>query len=237
MDIEGAKKAAATMAVDEIIKNSTTIGIGSGSTIVYAVARIAQLSQSNSLKPTCIPTSFQAHQLITEHGLPLGSLNSIPKVDVTIDGADEISPELNLIKGGGGCHLQEKLIAFNSTKMVVIADYRKNSSILGENWQKGIPMEVIPMGYVAVMGKIAQMGGQPKLRMAQSKLGPCISDNGNFIVDANFGKITDPKDLDQRLKMIPGVIETGLFINGLSANIVAAFIGMADGSVNKISKP
>jgi ribose 5-phosphate isomerase A len=225
--IEMAKKRAAFVAVDEFVKNGMILGIGSGSTVVYAVERLIERVNSEGLEVVCIPTSFQANQLIAGGGLPLGDLSRFPEIDVTIDGADEVDARLNLIKGGGGCHVQEKIIAANSKQFVVVADFRKDSELLGEKWDKGIPVEVIPMAYVPVMKRMDKLGGKPRLRMAESKLGPTVSDNGNFILDVNFGVIREPAELDRELTMIAGVVETGLF-----ADMAAkAYFGQEDGSV------
>ncbi|MBD3194981.1 MAG: ribose 5-phosphate isomerase A [Candidatus Lokiarchaeota archaeon] len=225
--IELGKKKAATKAVDENVKKDMILGIGSGSTVVYAVNRIAELNREQNLNLKCIPTSFQSYQLIVENGLTLVSLDQYPEIDLDIDGADEIDSNLNLIKGGGGCLVQEKIIASNSKKLVIIADFRKYSKLLGENWKKGVPIEVIPLSYVPIMRKLEKMGGKPKLRMAKSKAGPLVSDNGNFIVDVDFGVIKDPSELNNRLLVIPGIVDTGFFI-GMTKK---AYIGQKDGSV------
>lgn len=230
--IEEAKKKAAYAAVDEFIRDNMIIGIGSGSTVVYAVERIAERVKKENLKLVCIPTSFQSTQLIVEHGLILGDLSRYPEIDVDIDGADEVDERLNLIKGGGACQTQEKIVAAASKKLVIIADYRKDSKILGEQWKKGIPLEVIPLGYVPVMKKIEKMGGKPELRMAKMKAGPVVSDNGNFIIDADFGLIEQPETLEPKLKAILGIVETGLFIS----MAVKAFFGQEDGSVKSRGK-
>lgn len=106
-------------------------------------------------------------------------------IDVTIDGADEVDAQLNCIKGGGACQLQEKIVAFASKTFVVIADYRKESTQLGEQWVQGVPIEVIPMAYVPLMHKLRELGGAPVLRMAKHKAGPVVTDNGNFVLDVN----------------------------------------------------
>jgi ribose 5-phosphate isomerase A len=230
--IETGKKNAAYKAVDENIEDGIVLGIGSGSTIVYAIERITQLNDQKALNLKCIPTSFQAFQLIIENHLTLGSLDQYPEIDLVIDGADEIDYHLNLIKGGGGCHVREKIIASVAKKFVIIADFRKNSKRLGENWKKGVPIEVIPMSYIPVMKKIKQLGGTPILRMAKSKMGPIVSDNGNFILDADFGIIDNPAELNNNLLNIPGIVDTGLFIG--MAN--KAYIGQKDGSVLTLQK-
>ena len=127
------KIAAATQAVDENIKSDQVVGIGSGSTIVFAVKRIAERNKTENLNLTCIPTSFQARQLIQDNGLVLGSLETNPEIDVAIDGADEVDSDINLIKGGGGCLMQEKIIASCAKELFIIADTRKDSTTLGDN--------------------------------------------------------------------------------------------------------
>ena len=225
--IELGKKAAAEKAVEENVKKDMILGIGSGSTVVYAVNKIAELNKKNNLSLKCIPTSFQSYQLIIENGLRLVSLDQYPVIDLDIDGADEIDKNLNLIKGGGGCLVQEKIIASNSKKLVIIADFRKNSENLGENWKKGVPIEVIPMAYVPLMRKFETFKGKPTLRMARSKAGPLITDNGNFIIDVDFGIIKNPRDLNVKLLSISGVVDTGFFIGMTSI----AYIGQEDGKI------
>jgi ribose 5-phosphate isomerase A len=225
--IELGKKNAALKAVEENVKKGMILGIGSGSTVVYAVEAIAEMNQKNNLNLKCIPTSFQSHQLIIENGLTLVSLDQYPEIDLDIDGADEIDKALNLIKGGGGCLVQEKIIASSSKKLVIIVDYTKKSDYLGENWKKGVPIEIIPLAYIPIMKRLEKLGGTPVLRMAQAKAGPVVSDNGNFIIDVDFGKIENPKELNLKLLQIPGVVDTGLFVNMASK----AYIGQKDGTV------
>ncbi|RLN26696.1 hypothetical protein BBJ28_00012029 [Nothophytophthora sp. Chile5] len=240
--IEQSKRTAARQAVDEYVKDGFIVGVGSGSTVVYAAERLGELVQTQNLHIKCIPTSFQAKQrrticdsnegsvrlvqLIAQHKLTLTSLDEHPVIDVTIDGADEVDLQLNCIKGGGGCQLQEKIVAFASKQFVVIADYRKESTQLGEQWTQGVPIEVIPMAYVPLMRKMEEFGGEPVLRMAKSKAGPVVTDNGNFVLDVNFGVISDPRALNDRLKLLPGVVEVGLFC-GMAEK---AFFGQTDGS-------
>jgi ribose 5-phosphate isomerase A len=136
---------------------------------------------------------------------------------------------LNCIKGGGGCLTQEKIVAAASRTFVVIADSRKRATLLGESWKKGIPIEVVPMAWAVVSKRIEQLGGRPTLRMAIAKAGPVVTDNSGFIIDADFGKLDDPAVLDQQLRAIVGVVETGLFV-GMASHI---FFGEADGSVSE----
>ena len=227
--IELGKKNAAFRAVEENVKKNMILGIGSGSTVVYAVKRIAEINQDNNLNLKCIPTSFQSHQLIVENGLILVSLDQYPEIDLDIDGADEIDKSLNLIKGGGGCLVQEKIIASTSKKLVIIADYTKKSEFLGEHWKKGVPIEIIPLAHIPIMKTLEKLGGTPVLRMAQAKAGPLVTDNGNFIIDVDFGIIKNPLDLNSKILQIPGVVDSGFFL-GMAQ---MAYIGQKDGTVKK----
>jgi len=228
-----AKLRAAYAAVDNHVKDGQVVGIGSGSTVVFAVQRLAQRVRDENLRVICIPTSFQARQLILENKLVLGDLNANPVLDVAIDGADEVSAQLDCIKGGGGCLLQEKIVASNAEQLIIIADYSKIADYLGSVWKKGVPLEVIADCYVPIMRKLEKMGGKPVLRMAKAKAGPCVTDNGNFIVDCDFGVMQEPAKLEQRLLSIPGLVETGFFLQ----MAVKAYFGMQDGSVKTLDAP
>lgn len=230
MSLEAAKKLAACRAVDDYVKSDMVLGIGSGSTIVYAVQRIKEVVQEKTLNVICIPTSFQAKQLILGSSLTLGELDTNPQLDLVIDGADECDQEMNLIKGGGGCLLQEKIVASCAKKMVVIADYTKNSTKLGQTYKRGVPVEVVPMAYVPLKQRIEkELGGECRLRMAVAKAGPCVTDNGNFILDWCFDQERDIKwaAVNQQIQMMPGVVETGLFLNMAKV----AYFGLASGEV------
>lgn len=182
--------------------------------------------------PTCHLPHPLRQQLIVDTGLILSDLSITPSLDVAIDGADEVDAELNCIKGGGACQTQEKIVAASARTFILIADYKKKSAKLGSAWRRGIPVEVLPSAYVPVMGKLAEMGGKPTLRMAVAKAGPVVTDNGCFVVDSDHG-VLEPAavaDLHSRVKLIPGVVETGLF-PGMAA---AAFFGMEDGTVEAL---
>jgi ribose 5-phosphate isomerase A len=221
-----------------------TVGIGSGSTIVYAIAHLVERLRGGAAAGgggealrdiRCVPTSFQAKQLLQEGGVPIVDLSVAPVLDVAIDGADEVDGELNCIKGGGGCHTQEKMVAAAARVFVVVADFRKRSRALGTEWRKGVPLEGLPMAYVPVMRAVTAMGGKPVLRMAVAKAGPVVTDNGNFIVDADFGAVEPAAvaPLHARCKLLPGVLETGLF-PGMA---VRAYFGCEDGSVEVWDRP
>lgn len=173
-------------------------------------------------------------QLIIDTGMRLSDLSQTPELDVTIDGADEVDPQLNCIKGGGACHLQEKLVANAAKQFVVVADSRKQARSLLTVWRKGIPLEVLPLAHVPVARAIRALGGKPVLRMGVSKAGPVVTDNGNFVIDADFPPeaAADPAALHTKLKLTPGIIETGIF-PGMA---VKAYFGQEDGSVQVWTK-
>ncbi|XP_033252292.1 ribose-5-phosphate isomerase-like [Drosophila miranda] len=174
------------------------------------------------------PTTF-------DYNLNLGSVDRNPIIDVAIDGADEVDSNMVLIKGGGGCLLQEKVVASCAKKFIVVADYTKKSLHLGEQWCKGVPIEVAPMAQVPIKLQIeAMFGGEVVLRMAKVKAGPIITDNGNFLLDWKFvGKREYNWDeVNRAITMIPGVLETGLFVDMAHK----CYFGMVDGSVKAQSK-
>ena len=196
---------------------------------------MAERVKAEGLKVQCIPTSFQAIQLINENALTMTDLSRNPKIDVAIDGVDEISDELDCIKGGGGCHVQEKIVAACAAKFITIADYQKQASNLGTVWLKGVPIEVVPLAHVPVTLKLEAAGAKVVLRMAKAKAGPVVSDNGNFILDAHFGELDakrTPAALEQEIRAITGVVDCGLFVGMVDE----AYIGAEDGGVIVLSK-
>jgi len=209
--IEQAKQKAAMAAVNHI-KDGYVVGLGSGSTAAYAIVALGERIKQEKLALCGIPSSYQAFQLAVQNKIPITTLEEHPIVDVNIDGADQIDPRLNLIKGMGAALLREKIVAAAAKQTIIIAEEKKYVPILGEN-NHPIPTEVLPFAIGLVQRKIIQMGGKPAFREAKGKLGPLISDNGNAIMDIIFGPIKDAAKLSQEMKMIPGVIETGLFIN------------------------
>jgi len=236
ISVNEAKKRAAEKAVVDWLNGDTKIvGVGSGSTIVPAVTQIAKLHKEGKLNGDIvfIPTSFQARELIISNDLPMGSLETHPQIEVAIDGADEIDPSLNCIKGGGGCHFQEKLVAYNASTLILIADWRKESPKLGTCWTKGVPISVYPPALQPVKNRIQKLGGEVTLRAAQSKAGPVVTDDGALILDTAFENMTPERiqELDQQLHMIPGVVETGFFTNA-----ACAYIGLQDGSVKILKR-
>lgn len=206
---EKAKERAAQEAA-RLVEYGFVVGLGSGSTIAYAIQEIGKRIQGQELRVLGIPTSHQASMLAVENGIPLTTLNEHPQLDLAIDGADEIDRELNLIKGMGGALTREKIVASAARKLVVVADETKLVEKLGTNHP--VPIEILPFAFSTAMLGIQKLGGKPVLREGKGKVGPIITDNGNFIVDADFGPLNAPKELNSRLRSIPGVIETGLFV-------------------------
>jgi ribose 5-phosphate isomerase A len=227
--VQEAKRKAALEAVKHV-KAGFVVGLGSGSTAAFAIEALGERVKHEKLHIMGIPTSYQAFLLAVDCGILITTLDEHPEIDVTIDGADQITPELNLIKGMGAALAREKIVAAASKLNVIIADQNKKVKLLGENNQS-VPIEVLPFAISLVRRKIIDAGGKPVLREGKGKLGPVITDNGNAIIDANFGKIAKPGELDTKLKMIPGVLETGFFV-GLSD---IAYLGTSS-AIEKIEK-
>jgi len=208
--IEDAKRNAALEAVKHV-KDRFTVGLGSGSTAAYAIKALGEKLKRERLTVLGLPTSYQAFLLAVDQGIAVTTLEEHPVINVTIDGADQIDPRLNLIKGMGAALAREKIVASASKQNIIIADENKKVQVLGEN-NHPVPIEVLPFALSIVKRKIEAAGGVPVVREGKGKLGPVITDNGNALIDAVFGPIKDAAALEQQLKMIPGVVETGLFI-------------------------
>jgi ribose 5-phosphate isomerase A len=206
---EEAKKKASIEAAKHV-KDGFTIGLGSGSTVAYAIQEIGKRIQQRGLRILGVPTSHQTMMLAVQWGIPTTTLNEHPQLDLAIDGTDQFDRQLNLIKGLGGALTREKIVASATSQFVVVADQTKLAEKLGTDC--AVPVEVLPFAFPTAASKMQAMGGKPILRKAKSKVGPVVTDNGNFIVDVSFGEISAPKKLDSKLQAIPGVIETGLFI-------------------------
>jgi ribose 5-phosphate isomerase A len=213
--IEEAKRNAALEAVKHV-ENGFVVGLGSGSTAAYAIKEIGDLIRQKNWKILGVSTSYQAFLLAVNSGIPITSLNEHPRLDLTIDGVDQVDRDLNMIKGMGGALTREKIVASASNQNIIVADETKLTKKLGTN--QPVPIEVLPFASEFVESQIIKMKGKPALRKGTGKVGPVITDNGNFIVDADFGPIESPNELNAKLRIIPGIIETGLFIK--MANIV-----------------
>jgi ribose 5-phosphate isomerase A len=215
---EKLKKEAAHRAV-EFIKSGMVVGLGTGSTAAYAVKQIAKRLQTGDLKNIVgIPTSIRTEKLARELDIPLGELNAQPVIDVTIDGADEVDPELNLIKGGGGALLREKVVAQASRRNIIVIDESKLSPRLGTRW--ALPIEVIPFASKAEENFLKLLGATVTSRLDEQGL-PYQTDQHNYILDANFGEIADPNLLAAKLNERAGIAEHGLFL-GLAGDVIVA---------------
>ena len=199
----------------EYVKDGMIVGLGTGSTAEFAVKKIGELVR-NGLSIRGIPTSDATKILAEREGIPLIDFSETVLIDLTIDGADEIDPNLNMIKGGGAALLREKIVASASREEIIIVSGSKLVQRLGAF---PLPVEVIPFGWQVVFSQLESLQGNPELRLKQGQ--PSVTDLGNFIVDCHFRKIENPEQLEQHLNMIPGVVENGLFVNLCTRMIMA----------------
>lgn len=206
------KQLAAKEAV-KFVQNNQTIGLGTGSTAKYVIEEIGKLAQEG-LSIKCISTSNKTAELAQSLNIPLIDINTVDRIDITIDGADEFTKEKMLIKGGGGALLREKIVASLTTTEIIIADSGKLVEKLGKFT---LPVEVIPFAFNYVQHQLIKLGGKGKQRMNDDK--PFITDQQNYIIDADFGLINDPAALATTLNQIEGLVAHGLFIN-LTAKII-----------------
>ncbi|MGK7884769.1 MAG: ribose-5-phosphate isomerase RpiA [Crocosphaera sp.] len=205
------------------VKSDSIVGLGTGSTTAYAIQYIGERLQSGDLKNIVgVTTSFQAEVLARKYNIPLSTLDVVDRIDVAIDGADEVDPQKNLIKGGGAAHTQEKIVDSLAKEFVVVVDGGKLVDKLGSTFL--LPVEVIPKAVVPVMRKLEQLGGKPDLRMGVKKAGPVVTDQGNLVVDVKFDNIDDPATLEKTINNIPGVLENGLFVGVTDVVLVGEII-------------
>jgi ribose 5-phosphate isomerase A len=207
-DTADKEKEAAARASMRFLHDGQIVGLGTGSTAAYVVRFVAERVRSG-LKIRAIPTSIHTRELAASLGIPLTTLDDFQEIDVTIDGADEVDPQLRLIKGGGGAFLREKIIASASRRLVIVVDSSKPVDVLGK---APVPVEVIPFAQALVAKEIAVMGASVNLRTDSSRQ-PLVTDEGHHILDCSFGQIADPQALARQLEDTPGVVEHGLFID------------------------
>jgi len=203
-----------------LVEDGMVVGLGTGSTTAYAIKELGRRI-ADGLDILGVPTSYQSSFLGAENGITLTTLDEHPEIDIDIDGADQIAG-FTTIKGGGAAHTREKIVALSSKKFVVVVDESKCSDILSHP----VPLEVLPFALKLAIKQLEELGGTAELRMGLNKDGPVISDNGNFILDADFGRIDDPKSLDNKLSQCCGIVEHGIF-----TFVDSVFIGKKDGSV------
>ncbi|PSO47024.1 MAG: ribose 5-phosphate isomerase A [Cyanobacteria bacterium SW_9_44_58] len=206
------------------VQSHSIVGLGTGSTTAYAIQFLGERLQRGELENIQgIPTSFQAEVLSKEYGIPLTTLDAVDHIDIALDGADEVDPNKNLIKGGGAAHTREKVVDSLANQFIVVVDSGKLVDKLGSTFL--LPVEVIPMAITPVMKKLAQLGGKPELRMGVKKAGPVVTDQGNFVVDIKFEEIANPGKLEKEINNIPGVLENGLFVNVADVVLVGEIKG------------
>lgn len=193
------------------VQSGSIVGLGTGSTTAYTIQFLGDRLKSGEIKDIVgIPTSFQAEVLAKQYGIPLTTLDAVDRIDIAIDGADEVDPQKNLIKGGGAAHTREKIVDYLAEQFIVVVDSSKMVDKLGSSFP--VPVEVIPMAIAPVMRAIEKLGGKPELRMGVRKAGPVITDQGNMVIDVKFDAIDDPAGLEKTLNNIPGVLENGIFV-------------------------
>ncbi len=216
-----------------LVQSGTIVGLGTGSTTAYAIEYLGNRLKSGEIKDIQgIPTSFQAEVLAKQYGIPLTTLDAVDHIDIAIDGADEVDPQKNLIKGGGAAHTREKIVDSLAERFVVVVDGNKIVDRLGSTFL--LPVEVIPMAMTPVMRAIEKLGGKPELRMGVKKAGPVITDQGNMVIDVKFDSIDNPAELEKTLNNIPGVLENGLFV-GVADLILVGEVKDGKPSVREIS--
>ncbi len=207
--MEELKKGVARNAL-EFIEDDMVVGLGTGSTTAYFIQYLGKLIMEGELEDIYgVPTSYQSRLLAIENGIPVVSIDEVDAIDIAVDGADEVDPQLNLIKGRGAALTMEKIIEYRAGTFLVLVDESKLVERLGQKMP--VPIEVIPAAWRAIAEEIEVFNAEAELRMASKKDGPVITDNGNFILDARFHRIEDPLDLEVELNNIPGVVENGIF--------------------------
>ena len=228
------KQAVATAAVEQI-KDGMVLGLGSGSTAALMIEALGAKLSAGQLKDIVgVTTSFQGEVLASQLGIPLRSLAAVERIDLAIDGADEVDPAFQLIKGGGACHVQEKLVASLAKRFVVVVDSTKIVERLNLDFQ--LPVEVIPSAWTQVQNTLANLGGNAELRMAVRKAGPVITDQGNLVLDVSFdGGISDPENLEKTINNIPGVLENGLFVN-IADEVLVGEVNNGMANVRRLKK-
>ena len=228
-EIDPAKAAAGRRAA-EFVSDGMMVGLGTGSTAEYAIRRLADRVKEEGLRISAVPTSLRTELLARESGIPLVDINGVGRIDLTIDGADEIDHAFNMIKGGGGALFREKVVARASKLEIIVIDPAKLVKRLGERW--AVPVEVVPFGWAQTARALHALGCEARLR-GSSEDRPYRTDNGNVLLDCRFRTIDDPSELEKKINAVPGVVESGLFI-GLAHRLV---IGHPDGACEVRERP
>jgi len=235
MDSGAIKRQVGRQAAEKLVASGMKLGLGTGSTAIEAVRRIGELVRDGALRDLkVVPTSFQTEVTCRELGISLWSLNDpliAGRLDLTIDGADEVDPAWRLIKGGGAAMLIEKIVAHASRDYAIIVDSSKIVGRLGE--KAPVPVELVPEALLTVSRAVETLGGVPTLRMAKMKDGPVITDHGNFVLDVRFPAAFDPPAMERELALIPGVLAHGIF----TRPVTNLLVGWPDGRIQHKSEP
>lgn len=202
------------------VQSGMVVGLGTGSTAAFAIAELGRRQREEGLSILGVPTSFSAAVQAKQEGIEIRTADQIDEIDIAIDGADEVDPHKNLIKGGGAAHTLEKIVDGRAKQFLVVVDESKLVQQLGAF---ALPVEVLPVAVYSVIAALEKLGAKPTLRLGVKKDGPVITDHGNFVIDAQFGPITDPAALEITLNNLPGVLENGLFV-GLATEILVGRI-------------
>lgn len=226
------KERAAREAV-KYVEGDMIVGLGSGSTASIAIRLIGEMVQKEGMRILGIPTSKESEELGRSVGIPIGELKAHPNVDITIDGADEVDPELNLIKGLGGALVREKIVATSSNLEIIVVDESKLVERLGQ--KAPVPVEIVRFSHEATIHKLEKLGCTTQMRMKDGER--FVSDNGNYIVDCRFAQIADPRKLESDMNLIPGVVDSGLFLGIADKVIVASQEGSRILERNSILRP
>ncbi len=212
------------------IRDGMVLGLGTGSTAAMAIEALGRRIAEENLSVRGIPTSFAAERLAQQFSIPIVNLDDVERIDLAFDGADEVDPDLNLIKGRGAAQTREKIVASQANRLVVLVDESKMVDRLGTGMP--LPVEIVPMALGPVMRVIESLGGRPELRMGSRKDGPVVSDQGLWIVDATFDGISDLTLVNVTLLGTPGVLDHGLFLD-MTTDVL---LGKSDGSVEHLQR-
>ncbi len=214
------------------VQSDTVVGLGTGSTTAFAIQFLGDRLASGELKNIKgVPTSFQASVLAKKYGIPLTTLDEVDKIDIAIDGADEVDPQFNLIKGGGAAHTREKIVDGLAEQFIVVVDSSKLVEKLGSTF--ALPVEVLPMAVAPVTRALEALGAAVDLRMGVNKDGPVITDQGNMVLDAKFEAIANPAEMEAHINNIPGVLENGLFV-GVTTEVLIGEVKNGEASVRNL---
>ncbi len=221
------KEAAAVKAL-ELVEDGMILGLGTGTTAVHFINALGSRIRERRWHVRGVPTSERSRRQAEDRGISLVDLADVRKIDLAIDGADEADPNLNLIKGGGGALLREKLVAAAARELIVVGDSGKFKETLGAF---PLPIAIVPFGWTATAARLERLGAEPRLRLdLETGRGPYVTDDGLYILDMEFGCIEDVAQLEREIKLVPGVVEVGLFV-GMASRLI---LGYDDGHTKEI---